>query len=447
MGESPAQYTLRSTRVVLPTGVQPADVHVVNGVVSAVTPILQPRASDLEPPVFDLRSPASNLHDLGDLVVMPGFVDTHVHVNEPGRTNWEGFETAGAAAAAGGVTTIVDMPLNCVPATTTVRALDEKRRAALGTRVHVEFWGGVVPGNASEIETLADAGVRGFKCFLTPSGVDEFPCVGEHDLRVALPRVAACNLPLLVHAEWPASLRAIPAGADAHAYKTWLDSRPDNAERDAIALLVALCREYRARIHIVHVASAAVLPLLREARAEGLALTAETCPHYLTFTAEEIPAGATEFKCAPPIRDSFTRAALWAALEDGTLDLIATDHSPSPPGMKAGGDFLRAWGGIASLELGLAAVWTGASSRRIGLDRVAQWLSTAPAALAGLGATTGAIAPGRDADVVVWNPAREWVVDQQCLHQRHKLTPYHGRRLRGRVVETYVRGRLVYRDI
>ena len=434
MAEAPAQYTLRSTRVVLPTGVQPADIHVADGVIRAVT------ASNLQPP-------ASNLHDLRDLVIMPGIVDTHVHVNEPGRTNWEGYETACAAAAAGGVTTIVDMPLNSVPATTTLRALEEKRRAVHGAPVHVEFWGGVIPGNASEIAPLADAGVRGFKCFLSPSGVDEFACVCEDDLRAALPMVAECDLPLLVHAEWPASLPAVPAGADVHAYKTWLDSRPDRAERDAIALLVALCREYRAHIHIVHVASAAALPLLREARAEGLPFTAETCPHYLTFAADEIPAGATEFKCAPPIRDSATRDALWGALQDDTLDLVASDHSPSPPEMKTGGDFLRAWGGIASLELGLAAVWTGASTRRIGLDRVAGWLSTAPAALAGLDATRGTIAPGREADLVVWNPAVEWVVDQQRLHQRHKLTPYHGRRLRGRVVETYVRGRLVYRGI
>jgi allantoinase len=426
--------------VVLPDGVRPADIHIANGVIASVT------TPNLQLPASNLQSPASNLQDFGDLVIMPGIVDTHVHVNEPGRTNWEGFETACAAAAAGGVTTIVDMPLNSVPATTTVRALDEKRRAASQTRVHVEFWGGVVPGNASEIDPLADAGVRGFKCFLSPSGVDEFACVDEDDLRAALPILATRDLPLLVHAEWPASLRPIPVAADAREYRTWLDSRPDAAECDAIAILIALCREYRAHIHVVHVASAAALPLLRQARAEGLPLTAETCPHYLTFPAAEIPAGGTEFKCAPPIRDAATRDALWMALEDGTLDLVASDHSPCPPAMKEGGDFLKAWGGIASLELALAAVWTGASARRIGLDRVTQWLSSAPAALAGLETTKGRVAPGLDADLAVWNPSAEWVVDQRRLRQRHKVTPYHGRTLCGRVVETYVRGRLVYRD-
>ena len=426
--------------MVLPDGVRPADIHIANGLITSVT------SPNLQHPASDIQSPASNLHDLGDLVIMPGIVDTHVHVNEPGRTNWEGFETAGAAAAAGGVTTIVDMPLNSVPATTTVHALQQKRHAARQACVHVEFWGGVVPGNASQIEPLADAGVRGFKCFLSPSGVEEFVCVDEGDLRAALPAIAMRDLPLLVHAEWPASLRPIPVTADAREYRTWLDSRPDAAECDAIAMLVALCREYRARIHVVHVASAAALPLLGDARAEGLPVTAETCPHYLTFSAAEIPAGGTGFKCAPPIRDAATRDALWMALEDGTLDLVASDHSPCPPAMKEGGDFVKAWGGIASLELGLAAVWTGASVRRIGLDRVAQWLSSAPAALAGLRDAKGAVAPGLDADLVVWNPSAEWVVDQRRLHQRHKATPYHGRKLRGRVFETYVRGRLVYRD-
>jgi len=238
----------------------------------------------------------------------------------------------------------------------------------------------------------------------------------------------------------------IPVAADPRAYATWLDSRPDAAERDAIALLIVLCREFGARVHVVHVASAAALPLLREARAEGLPITAETCPHYLTFAADEIRAGATEFKCAPPIRDAATRDALWEGLADGTLDLVATDHSPAPPAMKLTGDFAHAWGGIASLELALAAVWTGASARGFGIEHLSRWLSSAPAALAGLASRTGSIAPGLDADLVVWDPSAEWTVDQQRLRQRHKLTPYHGRALRGRVLGTYVRGRLVYRD-
>jgi allantoinase len=383
---------------------------------------------------------------VGDLVVMPGIVDTHVHVNEPGRTEWEGFETASAAALAGGVTTIIDMPLNSIPPTIDVRALEAKRRAAQGVRVNVEFWGGIVPGSALEIDRLADAGVRGFKCFLSPSGVPEFDNVDQNDLIATLPILRRRELPLLVHAEWPAALRMMPVAADPRAYATWLDSRPDGAERDAIAVLIELCRESGARIHVVHVASAAALPLLAAARDEGLPITAETCPHYLTFSADEIGDGATEFKCAPPIRDQTTREALWQALADGTLDLVATDHSPAPPAMKRPGDFVRAWGGIASLELGLAAVWTGASRRGFGFEHLSRWLASAPAALAGLTSRTGSIAPGLDADLVVWDPSVDWTVDQQRLHQRHKLTPYHGRALRGRVIETYVRGRLVYRE-
>jgi len=433
MSVSRAQYTLRSTRVVLPSGVQPADVHVADGrIVSVTSPGLEP--------------PRSDLHDAANLVIMPGVVDTHVHVNEPWRTEWEGFETASAAAAAGGVTTIVDMPLNSLPPTTDVRALDAKRRAAEKAHVNVEFWGGIVPGCGDDIDSLADAGVRGFKCFLSPSGVPEFPNVDPTDLVGVLPSLRRRTLPLLVHAEWPASLHAIVDTADRRAYGTWLDSRPEAAECDAVANLIMLCREYGAHIHVVHVASAAALDVIRSARCEGLPLTAETCPHYLTFAAGEIPDGATEFKCAPPIRDAAAREALWQALEDGTLDLIATDHSPAPAALKGAGDFVEAWGGIASLELGLAAVWTGAAARHIGLELISRWLSSAPAVLAGLAGRTGAIAAGMDADLVVCDPDAEWTVDQQRLHQRHKLTPYHGRVLRGRVKETHVRGRVVYRD-
>jgi allantoinase len=459
---SSAQYTLRSTRVVLPDGVQPADVHIRDGRIESVTILqsadeakasltarkpssnLDPRTSNLEPRSSNLRPPTSNIHDVGDLLVMPGIVDTHVHVNEPGRTDWEGFATASAAAAAGGITTIVDMPLNSVPATTDVAALERKREAARAATVNVEFWGGVVPGNAGQLEALADAGVRGFKCFLSPSGVDEFGHVGEADLRVALPIVARLRLPLLVHAEWPASLLPIDPAADARAYATWLHSRPPRAEVDAIAQLIALCREFGAHIHIVHVAALDALPMLRAARAEGLPITVETCPHYLTFSAEEIDEGATLYKCAPPIRDRRHRDALWRALEDGTIDLVATDHSPCPPTMKGDGDFVSAWGGIASLEISLSAVWTAAASRGIAVGRLAQWLCAAPARLAGLDQRIGAIAPGMDADLVVWDPDAEFTVDPACLRQRHKCTPYAGRRLKGRAIETCVRGRVVY---
>ena len=436
---------IRSTRVVLPDGIRPAEIVVTGGRIEAVRPYPSDRP-DPRSPIPDPRSPIPDPHDVGDLVVMPGIIDTHVHVNEPGRTDWEGFETATTAAAAGGVTTIVDMPLNSVPATTTLLALDAKQYAARDAHVEVLFWGGVVPGNAADLDALADGGVRGFKCFLSPSGVDEFEYVEEEDLRLALVVLKGRRCPLLAHAEWPAALQPVPVGRDPRAYATWLDSRPPRAEVEAIELLIGLCREFRAPIHIVHLATAEALPMLRAARAEGLPITVETCPHYLTFCAEEIPDGATFFKCAPPIRGRDTREALWRALIDGDIDLIATDHSPCPPEMKAGGDFIRAWGGIAALELSLPAVWTGASARGVPLERVTEWLSAAPARLAGVEGRKGSIEPGRDADLVVWDPDATFVVDESRLHQRHKRTPYAGLTLRGRVIETYARGRLVYRE-
>lgn len=418
---------IRSPHVLLPTGIQAAEIHIDGDRISAVQPL-----------PADVRFPTS-------AVVFPGLVDTHVHVNEPGRTEWEGFQTASAAAIAGGVTTIVDMPLNSIPATTTAAALETKRAAARVATVNVEFWGGVVPGNAGELDALADAGVRGFKCFLSPSGVDEFPHVSEGDLRIALPILARRGLPLLVHAESPPALREPATGANPRRYETWLSTRPQLAETAAIALLIALSREFRAHIHIVHLASGEALPLLREARAEGLPLTVETCPHYLMFSAEGIADGATMFKCAPPIRDAANRDALWRGLEDGTIDLIATDHSPCPPSMKGDEDFLAAWGGIASLGLELPVMATLAAARGIALERLGQWLCTAPARLAGL-TDRGVIAPGMRADLVVWRPDAEFAVQSGHLLHRHKRTPYEGWRLQGRVVETYIGGDLVYRE-
>ena len=436
----PGVYGIRSSRVVLPSGVRPATVYVRDTRIDRV--VLEPPAlldTTDDTPVFQIR-------DVGDRVVMPGIVDTHVHINEPGRTEWEGFETATKAAAAGGITTLVDMPLNSVPATTKLWALDAKQYAGRDALVEVVYWGGVVPGNEAALEPLVDAGVPGFKCFLSPSGVDEFEFVEEEDLRRALPVLQRRRRPLLAHAESPAALKPIPAVSDPRAYATWLASRPEAAEIDAIALLISLCREFHTPIHIVHLAAAAAVPMLRDARAEGLPITVETCPHYLTFCAEEIPDGATLYKCAPPIRGRDNRDGLWRALMDGHIDLVATDHSPCPPAMKGDGDFIQAWGGIAALELSLPAVWTGASARGVPIARIAQWLSTAPARLADLQGRKGSLEAGKDADLVVWDPDAEFVVDERRLHQRHKRTPYDGCTLRGRVMETYARGRLVYRE-
>ena len=421
----------RARRVVLPEGVRPASVHVAGGRIVAVRGFEDTGGA----PVVDA----------GDAVLMPGLVDTHVHVNEPGRTGWEGFETATRAAAAGGVTTLVDMPLNSIPATTSVAGLREKLAAAGRCRVDVGFWGGVVPGNEAELRPLHAAGVLGFKCFLAPSGVDEFGHVGEADLRRAMPVLAELGAPLLVHAELPAPLEraaASLAGEDPSRYATYLRSRPPEAETEAIGMMIRLCREFGTRVHIVHLAAAEALPMLREARAEGLPITVETCPHYLHFAAEEIRDDALEWKCAPPIRDRGNQALLWNALAAGDLDLVASDHSPCPPAMKAG-DWFAAWGGIASLQLGLPVMWTGARARGMGPERLAAWMSAAPARLAGL-AAKGAIEVGRDADLVVWEPDAEVVVSPGTLHHRHKVTPYAGGVFAGAVRTTYVRGVPVY---
>jgi allantoinase len=382
--------------------------------------------------------------DVGKLVVLPGLVDTHVHINDPGRTEWEGFETATRAAAAGGVTTVVDMPLNSIPATTTRAGLEAKRQAATG-RCHVDvgFWGGVVPGNSRDLEPLAKAGVLGFKCFLSPSGVDEFGNVGEDDLREAMPVLAALGLPLLVHAELPSRLFE-PCG-DPRSYGTWLESRPPEAEHAAIDLLIALARTYSVHVHIVHLAAATALPAIAAARRSGVPITVETCPHYLAFAAEDIQQGATAFKCAPPIRGRAHATRLWQALASGEIDLVATDHSPAPPELKHldTGDFLRAWGGIASLQLGLSIVWTGARERGLPIERVARWLAENPARLAGLQHRKGAIEIGRDADLVVWDPDATITVDAATLYHRHPVTPYHGARLSGRVQTTLLRGEIV----
>jgi allantoinase len=399
---------------------------------------------------FDAVPPGCAIFDAGERVVMPGLVDTHVHINEPGRAEWEGFTSATRAAAAGGVTTLVDMPLNCIPPTTTASGLQAKLAAAAGKLwVDVGFWGGVVPGNAAEIRPLWDAGVYGFKCFLVPSGVEEFPAVKRSDLREALPELVSLGAVLLVHSELPEPIeKASEAARSAkpERYATWLASRPSEAETEAIALLVRLSRELGARIHIVHLSSAEGAALVREAKAKGLSITAETCPHYLTFSAEEISSGATEFKCAPAVREQEHREALWSALREGTIDCVVTDHSPCPPEMKLRetGDFLKAWGGIASLQVSLPAVWTEAQRRGHSVREVAAWMCEGPARLAGFEKRKGAIAVGYDADLVVWDPEASFVVEAARLHHRHKLTPYDGRELKGVVEATFLRGRKVY---
>ncbi len=411
---------LRSRRVVTPQGVLPATLLIVGGVLREVGPY----ESDLG-------------EDFGDLVILPGLVDTHVHLNEPGRTDWEGFTTGTAAAAAGGVTTLVDMPLNSSPVTTSVPALDAKRRAAEGKlSIDVAFHAGLVPGNEAEIGALLDAGVRGVKAFLCHCGIDDFPAATERELRAVMPLLAERGVPLLAHAE---VVKDTPPMTDPRRYADYLLSRPPSFERDAIGLLLELCRETGCPTHIVHLADAGSLPMLRDAKKAGLPLTVETCPHYLTFCAEEIADGATAYKCAPPIRDAANRKGLWEGLAEGTIDFIATDHSPCPPELKRRdeGRFDLAWGGISSLQLALPAVWTEASRRGHTLLELANWLSHRPGQFAGIDV---GIKSGAEANLVVFDPAAEFTVDGAKLLHRHKVTPYEGRRLRGVVKRVYFRG-------
>jgi allantoinase len=436
---SAPDLVVRGRRVVTANGIGPHAIHVRQGVISKVAAFGQPPSGC---PVFEA----------GDSVVMPGLVDTHVHINEPGRTEWEGFTTATRAAAAGGVTTIIEMPLNSIPPTTSVPALEAKLAAAAGQLwVDVGFWGGLVPGNVAELAGLRRAGVFGFKCFLVHSGVAEFPQVGGRDLREGLAELAALGAVLLVHAELPAPIEEAAAGirsASPRRYSTWLKSRPRAAENDAIALLVALSREFRARIHVVHLSSSEAIATLREARKEGLPITVETCPHYLCLSAEEIPDGRTEFKCAPPIREQENCERLWDALAEGVIDLVVSDHSPCPAGMKCAGDgdFLRAWGGISSLQTGLPAMWSAMHRRGFTLEHLVQWMCRGPARLAGLEKRKGSIAEGFDADLVVWNPEQAFRVDPSALHHQLKLTPYAHRQLQGVVVATFLRGAKIYAD-
>jgi allantoinase len=434
-GMDEAELVVRGQRVVTPEGVRPCAVHIHAGRITAVT----------EP---DDVPAGADVVDAGDAAVSPGAVDIHVHVNEPGRTDWEGFASATRAAAAGGVTTILDMPLNSVPATTTVAALRAKRDAAAGRCwVDVGFWGGAVPGNAAEVADLHAAGVFGFKCFLVHSGVAEFACLDLDGLHAAAAAVAAVDALLVVHAELPAPIEeatAALADADWRRYATYLASRPPQAEVDAVRAVVDAARATGCRAHILHASAADAVEVVAQAAGGGLAITAETCPHYLILAAEDVVDGQTACKCAPPVRDAANQLRLWNALDAGRIAAVASDHSPSPPELKAG-DFAAAWGGIASLQVAPAATWTGARARGYSLDALAGWLATGPARIVGL-QRKGAIAPGWDADLVVWHPEQAFTVDPARLEHRHPVSAYDGVQLHGVVETTYLRGRPVWRD-
>jgi allantoinase len=433
MTDQPHRFALASSRIVTPEGVCGGAVVVAGERIEAIV------APD--------EIPAGvAVDDLGGLVISPGLVDTHVHINEPGRTDWEGFETATRAAAAGGVTTLVDMPLNSSPVTTTAAALLAKRQAAKGKCwVDVGFHGGLIPGNLADIEPLLDAGVCGVKAFLCDSGLLEFPASGEVELRAVMPVLARRGVPLLVHAELVGEQAS---GSEIRGYGDWLASRPEAYERNAVTLLRKICAEFRAPVHVVHLASGPLTSHFFWAKQDGLPMTVETCPHYLHFYAERLEGADPRLKCAPPIRRKEDRQRLWEALVAGVIDTIGSDHSPCPPEMKhlESGDWQQAWGGISSLELTLPIVWRGLRTQMVTFSRLADWLSANPARLVGLDHRKGRIAAGFDADLCVWNHEEQWTVRGEDLQQRHKVTPYDGERLRGRVKRTYVRGKLAYDD-
>ncbi|MEV1045577.1 allantoinase AllB [Streptomyces sp. NPDC049916] len=426
MSGADVNLVLRSTRVVTPEGIRPAAVAVAGGSIDAVLP-------------YDAGVPAgARLEDVGDDVVLPGLVDTHVHVNDPGRSEWEGFYTATRAAAAGGITTLLDMPLNSLPPTTTVENLRVKQAVA-APKAHVDtgFWGGAVPTNVGDLRPLYEAGVFGFKCFLSPSGVEEFPELDQEQLAGAMAEITGFGGLLIVHAEDPGHLAGAPQ-RPGPAYADFLASRPRAAENAAIEGLIAQAKRLDARVHVLHLSSGDALPLIAAARREGVRVSVESCPHFLTLTAEEVPDGATEFKCCPPIREAANQDALWAGLADGTIDCVVSDHSPCTTDLKTS-DFASAWGGISSLQLGLPAMWSEARRRGHTLEDIARWMSAAPAELAGL-RRKGAIEAGRDADFAVLAPEAVFTVDPAELFHRNQVTAYAGRTLHGVVRSTWLRG-------
>ncbi len=405
--------------------------------------------------IISLRdtAPASGrVEDRGDLVILPGLVDSHVHVNEPGRTDWEGFSTATQAAAAGGVTALVDMPLNCIPVTTSAHALREKLLAVKDKlSIDVGFWGGGIGGSQKELPELLEAGVLGVKTFLIDSGIPEFPPMTLAEVDRAMPELAQRGLPYLFHAELDqGETKGEPAGPD---YETFLRSRPKAWENNAIQSIIMLAKKHRAHAHIVHLSSGEAIAMIREAKKEGLRITVETCPHYLVLSNIQVKAFEPEseqtlFKCCPPIREEENRQRLWRGLLEGDIDMVVSDHSPCTPALKGFGrnDFAAAWGGISSLQFTLPLLWTEGQKHGAKLSQLARWLCAAPAQMAGLGQRKGQIAAGFDADFAIFDPKQKWRVTHAGTHHRHKHSPYQGRELAGKVVETVLRGQTIYRD-
>jgi allantoinase len=428
-----SSFAIHSRRTILPDGIKDATIVVSNGIISDIlsgNPINFPE----------------RLIEVGNNILMPGIIDPHVHINEPGHTDWEGFDTATKSAIAGGITTLVDMPLNSLPVTTTIKAFDEKINASQG-QLHTNcgFWGGVVPGNEKEIGPLIEKRVLGFKAFLTHSGIDEFPNVTENDLDKAMPIIAKYNLPLLVHCELTVNDKQGSVN-NRHSYQDYLASRPKIWEDEAIALMIRLCEKYNCRVHIVHLSSSGSIEQIAKAKQKRLPVTAETAQHYLYFNAEEIKDGQTQFKCAPPIREKENNEKLWQALKDGIIDFVATDHSPVLPGLKElkNGDFLEAWGGISSIQLALPVLWTAAKKHHCSLNDVAKWLCENPAELIGKRHSKGKIAKGYEADLVVWDPEKKFTVTESIIHHKHKITPYLNEKLFGVTEQTWLGGQMVF---
>lgn len=427
-------FAIKSNNVVTPSGVEKAVVLVKEGIIAD---IINAVPSEHIEKIIDIKNK----------ILIPGIIDPHVHINEPGRTEWEGFETATKSAIAGGITTLVDMPLNASPVTTTVRAFKEKKIATVG-KLHTNcgFWGGVIPGNTSELTGLIEEGVLGFKAFLTHSGINDFPNVTEVDLRKAMPIIAKHNLPLLVHCELETNGRQTTANNNNTSYQNYLSSRPKKWEDDAIAMMIRLCEAFNCRIHIVHLSSASSIEQIRIAKQRGLPLTVETAQHYLYFDAENIKDGQTVFKCAPPIREKENNDQLWQALKDGIIDFVATDHSPATPPLKEleSGDFTKAWGGISSIQFALPVLWTAAKKRNCNLNNIVKWLCENPSRLIGKEKTKGKIAKGFDADFTIWDAEKKIRIEESLIHHKHKITPYLNEELYGVVEQTYLGGKKVF---